>query len=448
MDKQVIVALRRHVTQFRNGDLGLIASGADSCTVEHGGTLWAVPFTTDGSGGYAFGLPVNVERESKPDTKPEPPKAKPTAESGLKRVRSLKLAGSKEHAVEFDLRVIEGEVTTTGAPKYDSANGDYHIVVFTEGVNKRKRRIYTRESVESLPATGAFDNLQMFLDHDESEKPGVRKTPDIASVSTTSWLVPAAESDTGVAEYHAAVHCFDGLHRERMADPLYRKTIAVSMIADLEGFYGKAEEAGGELYQVITNIPKRHGIDWVTKAGARGRVAENDNPEENSMEVLKTLTGQVLESERPDLVKELRDNAVADYKAQSESESELVKVTAERDKLKAQAEESATANRVARIDAEIKTAVEADAFGIPADMREAVTARVAVAVKALEVDKLDGDKLKGEVETRVQAEADYINAAKGKPKPTMKPGERQTESDDDTNDAIRKTEEAVSGLLG
>jgi hypothetical protein len=191
-----------------------------------------------------------------------------------------------------------------------------------------------------------------------------------------------------------------------MADPTYRKTIAVSHVADLSGYIGR--EAGGNRktdWQCITKIDVAHGVDWVTRPGARGRVAESDrqaSEQENEDMDLTKLTLSELRAANPTLVAEIESAATKPLQDE---------LTA----LKKTVNESAAERRKERVTAAVNEAVKDKAFGIPATAQESIAARATANVLALKAEETDGDKLAGAVKTVLEAEAKMVRQIQGKP---------------------------------
>lgn len=349
------------------------------------------------------------------------------SDSGLVRVADFDSTGTPESADLQGVRVVEDAQTNTAA-------GDYHIIVIEAGRNEQKRRVYTEAALESLPVE-PYTHLQMFRDHDEADNGkdiGVRSVDKLASVITKSWVIPGRESDTGHAQVHAIAHVFPGSpFAESMRDPLFRKSVFTSHVADLKGYVGReAGGKGGQDWQVITEIPKRHGVDWVTRPGARGRVvesakhdetgAEAPTQEENMVDV-KTITREALAQLRPDLVTEIETAALANVR----EEADVTKLKTDLDAAN-QAAAAATARlRDMEIGSAVREGVAAQGAGIPEAVREQVAQRVAAQVRAMPSDKTAGDALQVAVSETIKTETAYLTAATGKPVVDLTAGKRQ-----------------------
>lgn len=331
----------------------------------------------------------------------------------LQRGDAFDTAGSDESADIGPVQVLEDASTNV-------ETGDYHIIIIEAGKNEGKRRIYTDAALESLPAD-PYTGLQMHLDHDvvEGEAIGVRSLSTLASVITKSWVVPARESASGAAQVHGIAHVWPQAPNgfsANMRDPLFRKSVFVSHIADLRGHMGR--ESDGNTWQVVTEIARRHGVDWVTKPGARGRVAESDKgaiaPKESEMD-WTSLTREALVEHRPDLVQEISTAAVTGFKATVAEDDETAKLRAQFDEAQKRATTAEARLRSIEITGAVREAVSVAGSGIPEAVREPVVARVSAQVSGLPGDKTTGDALKTTVAEAVKTEAQLFAAANGKP---------------------------------
>ncbi len=342
-------------------------------------------------------------------------------------LRDLVLAGGSEGAAalirgadfsltgveseeRFALRVIEDE-------RHDPDNNNYHIVIATAGRNVGKRRWYLNEAFDNLPETGFYDGLQMHKDHGskEGEPLAVRSVETLTAVVRESWRMTSTEAADGVARYDAVVHVFAnaGPFRESMQDPLFRQAVFVSHVADCSGY--EAYEAASNrktTWQCIAKIDRALGVDWVTRPGARGRVAEADavstQTTEDDVEI-KDITLAQLRAENPALVTEIEGAVVGPLQKQL-------------DELKTANESAATVQRKERITAAVNEAVKDKVYGIPETAHESIVQRVVGNVVTLKVEETEDDKLAAVVKTAMLAEANVVATLQGRPEVTLESG--------------------------
>lgn len=328
--------------------------------------------------------------------------------------------------------------------RHNPANGDYHIVILSAGVNEKKRRVYPNATVENI-SLELYRGRKMYLDHDveDGASGGVRSVRDLAAIVQDPWLVKSSESADGTAELHAIAHVFPDVpgFSENMRDVAYRQQVAVSHVFGYKGYLAREAETG-KTWEVITEITAVDSVDWVTEPGARGRVVESQTKGANEV-TLEELTVDALRTARPDLVQEIADGAVTAYRARESDAAQDTQLQSNLAAEKAAREAAEAKLRSIEIDAVTNSVVAAEGSGIPDVARSAVASRISERVKRLPPDQTDGDKLTAVVKTELDKETAFIKTLIQKPEVSVTTGQR----DDGADSAAQNGEAIVRSFL-
>lgn len=328
--------------------------------------------------------------------------ASPISESQRAAVRSKLMYAAKGAEIEVSLkesagrRVVNCEVDhriTLHEASYDAGRGELTVALIEAGTNPAKKRHYPESTIRE--AAPHFAGLKMYINHPtktEAKERPERDLRDWASTVTESWY------DGGKAMGKVAVHA--GFLRELLADSVARKHIGLSINTQ-----GVSEDSmiDGQKMQVVKQIVVEKGengrkssVDWVTEAGARGRVIEVLESRRNDTMALETLQLSDLKTDRPDLVETIRTEAETETRAKVEKEvktkmeGEIKEVFGkletrvggiEGDLKKSKQEntirqELAKTKLPAKMQEQIVEALAGQAFETPAKLTEAVTAKV------------------------------------------------------------------------
>ena len=233
-----------------------------------------------------------------------------------------------KEAQDMDLEV--SDFLDLSDAKYNAKTSEFENVILIEaGTNMAKRRHYPESTIRE--AAAAFAGLKMYINHPTKQEEKDRPERDVRD-----WVSTVTESvyDSGKARAKVAIH--DPWLKERLADPVFKKNIGLSINAGGKISIGLVE--GQEMQIVEQIIPKRQNgpasVDWVTEAGARGRV-ENDLLESRREDMdmdFKTLTLEILKAARPDLVTAIAEGATAEFKTK-EKELQESAATLKRDNM-------------------------------------------------------------------------------------------------------------------
>lgn len=143
-------------------------------------------------------------------------------------------------------------------------SGDVVIVIIEAGANYNKRRYYPKKTLQE--SADIYAGLKMYLDHptdaEEAAKP---------ERSIEDWLSTIKESWYEDGMVLGRVHIHKAWLKESMKDPVFRSEIGVSINAAGRMHVG---EIDGQQMQIMDAITSAKSVDWVTEAGARGRVLQ------------------------------------------------------------------------------------------------------------------------------------------------------------------------------
>jgi hypothetical protein len=329
--------------------------------------------------------------------------ASPITESQRAAVRSKLMYAAKGADIEIGnlregagRRVVNCEVDnriTLHEASYDTGRGELTVALIEAGTNPAKKRHYPESTIRE--AAPHFAGLKMYINHptktEVKERPE-RDLRDWASTITESWY------DGGKAMGKVAVHA--GFLRELLSDSVARKHIGLSINTQ-----GVSEDSviDGQKMQVIKQIVVEKGehgrkssVDWVTEAGARGRVIEVLESRRNDTMALETLQLSDLKADRPDLVETIRTETEKETRAKVEKEVKTkmegeikeafgkleTRVGGIEGDLKKSKQENTIRQELAKtklpakMQEQIVEALAGQTFETPAKLTEAVTAKV------------------------------------------------------------------------
>lgn len=318
--------------------------------VEVGDKYYDVPFSlSPDDGSVLLGKAVEVlemfvvKEKDIEDLKPK--STKDTDEKKKKDKDGKKKPFLKE---SIDVELKECGVTERGKTEESDFNlGDFisiteaffnestgvleNVILIEQGFNPQKRRLYPDQTIRE--AAPNFKGLKMYINHQTVKEENDRPERDLRD-----WASTVVESyyEDGSAKGNIAVH--DSWLRERLADPVAREHIGLSISAGGQISMGTKD---GQKIQIVEKIvmSRRNGsasVDWVTEAGARGRVSRllKETKFERGVEMdLKEATLEDLRRENPQLVDEFAQsvkesiaNDETTKKANAEAEENKKKV--------------------------------------------------------------------------------------------------------------------------
>lgn len=380
----------------------------DSVVVETGDDYYNIPYTND-AGVISFGIPSAVEKTFvlKESFRKEK-ETMITQKTNADLSRELKESNIviTESAHDADLEMMD--FIPLKESKYDPNSGEIEVVLIEAGTNLKKRRHYPVSTIQE--AAPMFAGLKMYLNH-----PTRTEEKELPERDITKWASTIVEShyDNGRAMATVAVH--DKWLRERLADPVARQHVGLSINTGGRVSKGKVDGQEMEIVEKIV-LQRSNGpasVDWVTEAGARGRVSRllKENNEEEEMD-FKTLDLATLKKERPDLIeaanRDVKESGASDQKDKELREAkERVAELEKTNKLRDQKE---------------KVNVMLKESKLPEAAKDRVAEKLNVTLYESEV------KLREAFESAAKAELEYVNKISGKGKIKMAAGEGKDSS--------------------
>lgn len=316
----------------------------------------------------------------------------------------------KESNIEITKEAIDMDVDmdffALREGSYNDSTGEVEVVLIEAGTNPMKKRHYPKSTIQECASE--FKGLKMYINHQTTREDNERPERDLRD-----WVSTIIESwyEDGKAMAKVAVH--DDWLRNRLKDSVARQHIGVSINAGGKVSHGKVN---GEEMQVVEKIflngnNRLASVDWVTEAGARGRVSrllkESNQPtktETNTMDI-KEAKFEDLQKENPKLL----ESVVEHIKKTLKESNEL----ADKDKQLKEAQEKIKQFEVEKIKSEQKSKIQTwlnENAKIPQVVKERIAEGFANAEFETE------EKLKECFDASVKKEMDYINklSEKGK----------------------------------
>jgi len=222
--------------------------------------------------------------------------------------------------------------------KFDSKSRKLIAVLIEKGMNFDKKRFYPDSTIkESAPL---FAGIKMFIDHptdqEDREKPE-RSVRDEVAIIEKSWYEDG--------KVMAQVHVHDVWLAEKLLDDVFRENAGLSINASGKRSYKIID---GVQVEVIEKIASPRSVDWVTEAGARGRVAyllESAKHKKGESDMkFEDLTLTEVKANRPDLVESIRTQVKEEMKTENQAvikeavDAEVKKITEKNEAEKAQGE--------------------------------------------------------------------------------------------------------------
>lgn len=218
------------------------------CTPQDG-QLWELTYKDTGTE-IVFGQPAEVKIEIMKEKIKE---------------HNAKVAKNKRPNLEIEDEKIKFRLKESNFNEADfDKSGDLVIVIIEAGANYNKRRYYPKKTLQE--SADIYAGLKMYLDHptdaEEAAKP---------ERSIEQWLSTIKESWYEDGMVLGRVHIHKPWLKESMKDPVFRAEIGVSINASGRMHVG---EIDGQQMQIMDAISSAKSVDWVTEAGARGRVLQ------------------------------------------------------------------------------------------------------------------------------------------------------------------------------
>lgn len=400
---------------------------------------YQIPYSMDINAAVTFGVPVEVEQYFAPASDADVSEgARSKHKKTILNVNVNLDAELKECKIERTKQAqtidyVYDDFHSLKETSYDPATGDLEVVIIEAGTNEAKMRHYPVSTIQE--AAGAFKGMKMYINHQttqqEKERPE-RDLRDWASTIVESW------SDGGKAMGRVSIH--DAWLRESMKDPVFRGNIGLSINAGGKVSYGKIN--GKEMQIVEKIIPARSNgpasVDWVTEAGARGRVSrllkESQSKKDTSMN-LNEATFEDLQRENPALVKQLKESVIKEINESAENKKKDAELKEKDERLKKFELKEKSDAQGAKIDAWLKE---------NSKLPEIAKNRIKKSLMATIVDS--EEKLKESFTESVTEELAYLNSLTGKGK--IKLSENHTAKGANGTSSMKDAEDRLSGRMG
>jgi hypothetical protein len=234
-------------------------------------------------------------------------------------------SGAERH---FDLEDSYANSTLKEA-KFDKKSRKLVAVLIEKGINYDKKRYYPDETIRE--AAPLFAGIKMFIDHptdrEDREKPE-RSVRDEVGIIEKSWYEDG--------KVMGQIHIHDEWLAAKLLDDVFRENAGLSINASGRRSFKTID---GEKVEVIEKIASPRSVDWVTEAGARGRVEyliESAKEKKGEPDMLKTVTLSEVKTERPDLYESIRREVQEEVSKENEkkiTEAVDAKIKEETEKL-------------------------------------------------------------------------------------------------------------------
>jgi len=213
---------------------------------------------------------------------------------------------------------------------FDEETGEVEVVLIEKGTNFNKKRHYPDSTIRE--AAPKFNGLKMYINHPTKTEDRERPERNLKDWGST---IVESHYDNGKAMGKIAVH--DNWLRERLKDPVARGHIGLSINTGGRVSYGKVQ---GQEMQIVEQIVMRRqngpaSVDWVTEAGARGRVSrllKESNKGRKTME-LHEATFEDLKKENPELLNAITESVKKSIKESGESQQKEKELKESKEKL-------------------------------------------------------------------------------------------------------------------
>ena len=382
------------------------------------GKYYEITYTFDVDFAVKFGKPSEVEQYysvKENDTGSEVRgNQKKTLAQELKESNITIVRDAKDMEIDFDfMHLREGS--------YNPDTGEVEVVLIEAGTNLHKKRHYPDSTIEE--AAPIFTGMKMYVNHPTATQDRERPERDLRDwVSTIVESFAAKSPATGRTQAIGKVAIHDAWLRERLKDPVARQHIGLSINTGGKVSSGKVN--GQEMQIVEKIIPaKQNGpasVDWVTEAGARGRVSRllkesaAVNKESKTME-LKEAKIEDIQKENPQLLEAITAHVIKTQKDSGEQAKKDKDLKEANDTIAGLQKEKKINDQKAKVVAILKES----------KLPEVAKSRIE---KEFSTNVIDGDKeLKEAVAGRIKEELEYLNqfTPKGKIKTSSGGGKEE-----------------------
>lgn len=266
-------------------------------------------YSIDADGNVTLGSPVEVEQyftatesNAKYRKKGNPSlMEKELKESGIVITKPAVDMDFDEKNGVIHARIKEGS--------FNAETAEIEVIIIEAGTNQLKKRHYPLSTIRE--AAPIFTGMKMYVNHQTAKEENERPERDLRD-----WVSTIQESKLVGQAAVGRVYIHDPWLRERMSDPVFSKNVGLSINTGGKIAYGKIN---GEEMQIVEKInPTRSNgsgsVDWVTEAGARGRVIRPikesaAHNEEINMKQVGEMTLEEFKAAFPAVYKNIQESA-------------------------------------------------------------------------------------------------------------------------------------------
>lgn len=389
-----------------NYNCSIAALFPDRVVVECGEDFYELPYSIDDTGNVTFGDSTKVEQYfTATENNVVRYKVKESTQKAVKESAVIKEL--RESGIEIIKEGVEQDFETgymnchIQEGSFNPDSGEVTVILIEAGTNELKRRHYPDNTIKE--SVGIYKGMKMYINHQTAKEEQERPERDIKD-----WAATIMESYSGVntingrAQALGKVVIHEPWLRERMGDKVWASQVGLSINTGGKIAYGKIN---GQEMQIVEKInPTRSNgsgsVDWVTEAGARGRVTRPlqesaTKTGEDMNKTLKEASIEDLQKENPELFKKIQESG----KEKPSADAALVEVNALKAKLERKDKLSDQKEKVLALLKEAKTLPEQTKTRILDTLQETLYE--------------DDAKLQEAVKNRIAGELAYINSLPG-----------------------------------
>lgn len=289
--------------------------------------------------------------------------------------------------VKESARFVSNDYTSLQESSYDASKGELTVTVIRPGMSKN-RRFYPQEVLKRDHRI--FEGAKMFADHQTT-----KESNDRPEGSVNNWVAvmgkPWVESDGTVKAKATVVDPPFKAKLDRLNETGLLNEMGVSIRAVGEA-HDKSDDSGD--YKMVESLLAARSVDFVTYAGAGGRVETIESADPNDVDL---ISESELRKRRPDLVTLIESNINKEVKNMKTLEQQLQEAQTSFNTLKA--ENETLKSKVAESE---KRAAQAEIGKLINESKLPQVAKDRLVKQFAEATKTDG------VAEAITAEVDYL----------------------------------------
>jgi len=202
---------------------------------------------------------------------------------------------------------ISGDFISLKEAQFDDEKREAVITIISPGFNKSKKRYYSPKLLES--SAKMFEGLKMYKNHlTEAEEKKLDGQPRSVDEWTSSIKETWYDNMSGSIKGRAKIHNQKFWEFAKSA----KDEIGTSINAFGKMIQGTIEGVSTNIVEAFT---KAKSVDWVTEAGAGGKLDQILETEEGDIKMLETITEEKLLEHRADLVEKIKADAIKEHES-------------------------------------------------------------------------------------------------------------------------------------